>query len=183
MIQSKYKFNAEVTANANKLAYKLRSKRKDMFINIAVPIALIIMIALLVYDITHKNNLTIDIILVVLLVVIEIMNITMPTIIYKSQKKYLKKMEALDSDYYIAEYEKGIFKEKIYKDKAMIYANDISFDKLVNYAEFEHYIVFIFNNYATLIFDLNALESGTREELIKLGEKAREFNTLKKKKK
>lgn len=183
MIQSKYKFNVEISAQAGKLAYKLRSKRKDMFLNIAIPIALVIMTCLLIYDITHDVNYALDIVLLGLLVAIEIMNLIMPIFIFKSQKKYLTQMEALESDYQISEYDKGVFKEKIYKDNKMLYLNEMSLDKLINYTEFEHYIVLIFNNFATLIFDTDAFEFGGKDELIKLCEKAKSVNSLKKKKK
>lgn len=183
MIQSKYEFNLDASAMAGKLAYKLRAKRKDMWVNIAVPIAMIIMVCILIYDILNDNSFVLDIVLMGLLVAIEIMNLCMPILIFKNQKKYLKQIEALKSDYFISEYNKGVFKEKIYKDNKMLYFNEISIDKFFDFAEFDHYIVLIFNNYATLMFDLHNFEMGTKDELVEVLIKVKNIRLNSKKKK
>lgn len=183
MIQSKYEFNLDASATAGKIAYKLRAKRKDMWVNIAVPIALIIMACILIYDILNGKSFVLDVVLIVFLVAIEIMNLCMPILIFKNQKKYLKQIEALKSDYFISEYSKGVFKEKIYKDNKMLYFNEISIDKLFDFAEFDHYVVLIFNNYATLIFDLNNFEMGSKDELMEILNKVKNLNANSKKKK
>ena len=168
MLQSRYKFSRELTAKASKLNYKTQTKRKELFINIAVPIAIILMVAILVYDCIKNNNIVFDIILLVLLLFAEVMNFVMPLIIYKSQMRYLQKLEQLSLDYCIAEYDKGKFREKYYKDKQMIYLNEIDANKFSGFLNYEHYIFIFFNNYATLIFDLNEMEDRDKQELNKL---------------
>ena len=165
MFQSKYKFNADVTATASKLAFKNRGKKRDILVHISVPIAVIIMVAILVYDIINSNSFVFDIILIVMLVVLEVLNLCMPMIVFKSQKKYLKRLEAEDFDYCLAEYDKHEFKEKFYKDKKLVYSNAISEDKVANFAEFEHYFIVIFNNYTALLFDTNQMEIGDADSL------------------
>ncbi|MBQ8430613.1 MAG: hypothetical protein IJX26_01545 [Clostridia bacterium] len=168
MVRSNYKFSSELAAKSGKYAYKLRSKKKDLFVNIFVPIGIIIMLSILIYDLVKGNNPAIDIVLLVLLCVLEGLNIFMPKIIYNSQKKYAKKLEDQNYDTFISEYNKGVFKEKIYNNNKMVYCNEVSIDRLANFVEFEHYFLFIFNNYASVIFDLENLEEGTREDLLKL---------------
>lgn len=168
MIQSKYKHTTELGVKAGQLAFKLRSKKKDTLINIFVPIAILLMVGVLIFDIYKGANIVLDIILLVLLVIIEIMNITMPFIIARSQKKYLKNLEAQEYDYYITEYNKGVFKEKIYKDNKMVYANEITAEKLIGYAEFEHYVLVVFDSFASLVFDTDNMQEGSKEDLIKV---------------
>ena len=165
MIQSKYTNSLELSIKAGKLAYKLRAKKKDLLINIFVPIALIAMIGILIYDINKRSSILLDVVLIVLLLVIESVNIFMPFIIARTQKKYFKKVAELNYDYFISQYDKGVFKEKIYKNNKLIYANEISADKLINYVEFDHYFLCVFDNFAGILFDVQTLESGQLEQL------------------
>lgn len=167
MIQSKYKYTTELGVKAGQLAFKLRSKKKDLLINIFVPIGILLMIGILIFDIYKGASIVLDVVLLSLLSVIEVMNICMPFIIFRTQKKYLKNMEMQNYDYYISEYNKNVFKEKIYKDNKMVYANEISADKLVNFTEFEHYLLLVFDNFASLVFDVDNMQQGSKEDLIK----------------
>ena len=166
MIQSKYEYSTELGIKAGQMAYKLRSKKKELLINIFVPIAILLMIGILIFDVNKGSNIVLDIVLLILLAIIEIMNIFMPYMIAQSQKKYLKHIQSLNYDYYISELNKNVFKEKIYKDNKMIYANEIKAARLVNYAEFEHYVLVVFDNFASIIFDTERMQQGTKEELI-----------------
>lgn len=169
-IQSKFKYNSDSAIKASKLAYKLKRGTKDRVIFYAIPIAIIMMIAILIFDVKKHNNLVLDIVLISMLIIIETLNLCMPFVIAKSQAKYFKKIEELDYDYFISEYNKGVFKEKIYKDNKIVIANEISIDKLQNYAVFDNYLIVIFSNFAILLFDLNALQEGSKEDLINLVE-------------
>ena len=182
MLQSRYKFNSEISAKASKLSYKSQNKKKELFINISIPLAIALMIGILIYDIIKSKNFVFDIILLVLLIVVEAMNISMPHIIYASQKRYLKKLDNLKLDYCIAEYDNGKFKEKYYKDKEMIYFNEIDADKFSSYSYFENYIFIFFNNFLALIFDLNEISEQDKQELIKLVEKLSSLAPTKKRK-
>lgn len=182
MIQSKYKYTSELGEKAGKLAYKLRSKKKDLLINIFVPVAILLTIGILIYDINKDANIILDVILLVLLTVIEIMNICMPLIISKSQKKYLNNIETQEYDYYISEYNKHIFKEKIYKDNKLVYANELSVEKLVNFTQFEHYLLLVFDNFTSLVFDLDSIVEGTKEDLLKTVANILSTNNLRKSK-
>jgi len=182
MLQSRYKFNSEISAKASKLNYKSQTKRKELFINIAVPIGIMLMIGVLIYDIIKDNNLVFDIILLSLLILVEIMNFVMPAVIYSSQKRYLKKLDALNMDYCIAEYDKGKFREKYYKDKQMIYLNEIDADKFASFQMFENYLFIFFNNFSTLIFDLNEMNQNEKTELNALVSKLSSLTKLKGKK-
>lgn len=165
MIQSRYKNNLELSIKAGKLAYKLRASKKDLLINIFVPLALAAMIGILIYDLNKGVSIVLDIVLITLLLIIQCVNIFMPLIIAHTQKKYFKKMEELQYDYCISEFNNGVFKEKIYKDNKLIYANEVSSDKLINYIEFDHYFLCVFNNFAGIIFDTETMDKGQHEQL------------------
>lgn len=168
MLQSKFKYSADMASKASKLAYKLKRGKKDKIIMFAVPIAIILMVAILIYDINKENSIVFDIILIVMLIAITILNLIMPVIASKTQAKYFKKVEEMNYDYFISEYNKGVFKEKVYKDNTLVMANEVDRTKLQNYAQFDHYLMLVFSNYAMLIFDLNAMQEGSSDELLKL---------------
>lgn len=172
MIQSKYKFTSEIGAEASKVAFKTKSKKKEALIYIGVPVALVIMIGILIYDINKGNSIIFDVVLLALLVVLVALNLVMPFIISKTQKKYLSKIDETQFDYLISEYEKGKFKEKIYKDNKMLYCNEVAVDKIMSFKEFElkgnKYFLVLFNNYACIVFDLNNMTIGGRDDLLNL---------------
>jgi len=176
MIQSKYNFNKEIGVEASKVAFKTKSKKKELFLAFAVPVALIVMIGVLIYDIHKGNSLIFDIILLALLVFLSGLNFFMPFVVAKSQNKYLTKIEDEKFDYFISEYHKGKFKEKIYKDNKMVFCNEVEIDKLMSFKEFElngvKYFLVMFNNYASLVFDTTNFVEGSFDELIAVCENA-----------
>ncbi len=168
IFQSKFKYDSATAIQASKLAYKMKRGLKDKIIFWAVPFGILIMAGILIFDLKQHNNFVLDIVLIALLCGIEILNLCMPIIVGKSQAKYFKKLDELNYDFFLSEYNKGVFKEKIYKDNQMMLANQISIDKLQNYTVFDHYLVLIFNNFAMLIFDLDEMVQGNKEDLLKL---------------
>lgn len=183
LIQSKFKYDSKVAGQASKLAYKLNKKTKDKIVFWSIPIAFAIMVGILIYDIIKQNSLVLDIVLLSILVVIEAMNLFMPLIISKMQAKYFKKIDELNYDYFISEYNKGIFKEKIYKDNQIIVANEVGAEKFSNYGIFDHYLVVVFNNFAMLLFDMNEMQSGTKDDLLNTLNECKNINKYLKNKK
>ena len=61
MIQSKYRYTKELGIKAGQLAFKLRSKKKDLLINIFVPIAILLIIGILIFDIYKGASIVLDI--------------------------------------------------------------------------------------------------------------------------
>lgn len=182
MIQSKFKYNSELGATACKIAYKTKGKRKDLLLNIFVPIAFCIMIGMLIYDIKKGASYWLDIVLLILLFVIEVLNFVMPFIVRISQKKYLKQLDEQEIDFNLSEYDKGVFKEKMYKDSQLVYSNSINADDMVDATEFEHYMIIVFKNFTHLVFDLDQLVQGSKEDLISVVKKIKNLNSIKPKK-
>ncbi len=182
ILQSKYKCKSGIAIKASKIAYKLKRAKKDKFVFWATPIALLIMIGIMIYDIVKSNSLVLDIVLVVALALVQILNLVMPIIASKMQAKYFKKLDELNYDYFISEFNDGLFKEKIYKDGQLIMCNQVPVEKLQNYALFDNYLVVVFSNYAMLLFDLESMQMGTKEDLIKLVETATNLGKKKTKK-
>lgn len=181
MIQSKYNYDAEIKAHAEMLAFSKKSKKKDIFAHIFVPLGLLIMLFILIYDIKHDENIIFDCVLIILLVILEIVNLSLPIIIKVSQRKSLKNLENGVVDFCITEYEKGKFKEKLYKDNKIVYQNEIHIDKLANFCEYKSFIILIFNNYQTMLFDSENFQSGSKEELLILLNKAMSYPKVKSK--
>lgn len=183
ILQSKYKCNSEIAIKSSKIAYKLKRAKKDKFAFWATPVALLIMIGVMIYDIVKSNSLVLDIILVAALLLVQILNLVMPIIASKMQAKYFKKLDELNYDYFISEFNDGVFKEKVYKDSQLIMCNQVSIEKMQNYAMFDNFLVVVFDNYAMLLFDLDNMQMGTKEDLIKLMETTMGLKKKKKSKK
>lgn len=183
ILQSKYKYDSSLGIRASKLAYKLNRSKKDKIVFWSIPIGLLIMIGILIFDLKRDNNLVLDFVLIGLLIAVETLNLVMPIIISKSQIKYFKKLDNLEYDYFISEFNKGIFKEKVYKDNELILANQISIEKLKNYGLIDNYMVLVFSNFAMLVFDMDNMQMGTKEELQKLVDTTIGLNKHSKKKK
>ena len=183
IFQSKFKYDSKTAIEASKLAFKAKRGLKDKIIFWSIPLGILIMTAILIFDLKRHNSLVLDFILIGCLVAIEILNLCMPLIVSKSQAKYFKKLDELNYDFFLSEYNKGVFKEKIYKDNQMMLANQISIDKLQNYITFEHYLVLIFSNFAMLIFDLDEMVQGNKEDLLKFVESTTAVNKKSKSKK
>ncbi|MBQ7798680.1 MAG: hypothetical protein IJ371_06120 [Clostridia bacterium] len=164
-IKSQFKYTMDLGVSATKATFKLRKTKKDTTTHILVIVFMFIMAGVLVWDILRDASFTIDLILLIALVVIEILGLIMPRIIIHTQKKFLKQLNLDEMDYTITEISKGKCTETYYKNNKIVMQNVCDISKLVAYEINDNYAYVVFNNFACAIFDLTTLNV-SKEELI-----------------
>ena len=94
MFECKYKYELEDSIVSAKYVYKSQKRTQDKVIAILIPILMVCMVAMLVFDIVKGNSFVWDIVLLVALVVLEAMYLIIPIMLVKSQKKSYNKQKA-----------------------------------------------------------------------------------------
>ena len=156
-ISSQFKYTIDLGVNATKSAFRLKKTIKDRIVHCLVIAFIFIMAGMMIWDIVHDNSFTIDIIILVVLVGMEIFNLIMPSIIIHTQKKFLTKINITEMDYVITEISKDKCTESYYKDNKVAMQNSCDMSKLVAYEIKDGYAYIVFSNFACAIFDLNTL--------------------------
>ncbi len=156
-ISSQFKYTVELGLEATKKTFKLKKSKKDIITHILVAVFIIIVSAVLVWDIVRDASIVIDLIILIALVGIEIFSIVMPFIILHTQKKFLHQLNLAEIDYTVTEISKGKCLENYYKDGKIAMQNVCEMTKLVAYQIDGNYCFIVFSNYACAIFDLTTL--------------------------
>ena len=156
-ISSKFKYTTELGIQASKVSFELKKSKKDIIMHVLIALLVIMMVGVLFYDVKRGAGLTIDIIVLIALVGIEIFNLIMPHIIIHMQKKFLKKLNLAEIDYTITEINKGKCLESYYKDNKITMQNSCDMSKVKAYKTKDNYLFVVFNNFACAIFDINTL--------------------------
>ena len=86
MFECKYKLELEDSIKCAKYVYKSQRRKQDKIIAILIPILMVAMIAMLVYDIISKRSFVWDLVLLIALIVLECMYLIIPIMLVKSQK-------------------------------------------------------------------------------------------------
>ena len=163
-ISSQFKYTVDLGLQATKKTFKLRKSKKDITTHILVAVFILIMAAVLIWDIVRDASIVIDLIILIALVGIEAFGLVMPLIILHTQKKFLKQLNLAEIDYTVTEISKGKCLENYYKDNKIVMQNVCEMTKLVAYQIENNHAFIVFNNYACAIFDLDTL-TVSREEL------------------
>ena len=74
MFKCKYKFEMEDSVTCAKYVYKSQKRKQDKIIAILIPILMVAMIAMMIFDIIAGNSYVWDIVLLVSLVILEILS-------------------------------------------------------------------------------------------------------------
>lgn len=146
MFECKYKLELEDNLISAKYVYKSQRRTKDKVIAVLIPILLISVIAMLVYDIILNKSIVWDVILLVALVFLQGMYWYIPIALKKSQNKsfYSQKLDTMD--YYIAKIDENLCVEAVYKDDKEQYKNTHNLRTLTSYIEDENRLIMVFNN-------------------------------------
>ena len=163
VINSKFKYTVDLGLAATKKTFQLKKSKKDITTHILVAIFVLIVSAVLVWDIIRDASIVIDLIILIALVGIEIFSLIMPRIILHTQKKFLNQLNLAEIDYTITEISKGKCLENYYKNNKIVMQNVCDMNKLVAYQIENNYIFAVFNNYACAIFDINTLSESVEE--------------------
>lgn len=156
-ISSQFKYTTDLGIRATKSTFKLRKTKKDKITHILVIVFIFIMSGMLIWDITRDASFTIDLIVLIALVCMEIFNLIMPTIIIHTQKKFLNQLNLAEIDYTVTQITKDKCTESYYKNNKIVMQNVCDINTLAAYEIKDNYAFLVFNNFACAIFDLNTL--------------------------
>lgn len=178
MFECKYKFELEDSIRCAKYVYKSQKRKQDKIIAILIPILMVCMVAMLVYDIVAKRPFVWDIILLAALVVLETMYLIIPVMLVSSQKKSYKKQNLGEMDYLQVKIDDNLCVETLYKDEKEVAKNIHNLKLLTSYLEDNINLILVFNNVEyvcikknKLTGDLNKLKSHLQKSMSKANNK------------
>lgn len=157
MFECKYKFELQDSIKCAKYVYKSQKRKQDKIIAILVPILMIAMIAMLVYDICVKRSVVWDIILLVALIVLEAMYLMIPVMLVSSQKKSFKKQKLDEMDYLHIKIDDNLCVETLVKDGNEVAKNSHHLKMLTSYLEDNEVVVLVFNKVEYVCIKKNKL--------------------------
>lgn len=160
MFKCKYKFELEDSMISAKYVYRSQKRKQDKIIAILIPILMIAMVAMLVYDIVIENPFVWDIVLISALVVLEILYLIIPTTLAKSQKKSYIKQNLANMDYLLVEINENMCTETMFKDNQEQAKSMHNLRMLSSYIEDDRRIILIFNKVEFVCIRKENLEGG-----------------------
>ena len=99
MFECIFKYELEDSIVSAKYIYKSQKRTQDKVIAILIPVLILSMIAMLVYDIVKNNSIVWDIVLLCALVVLEVMYLIVPLMLVRTQKKSFQKQKIAEMDF------------------------------------------------------------------------------------
>ena len=165
-ITCKFNYTVDLGLDAMRAVFKLRKTKKDVIMNILLIAFIGIFAAMVVANIIQDKSFTMDLIILIALVTMEIFSLIMPIIILHNQKKFLQELNLAEMDYTTTEIIKEKCIETYYKNSKVSMQNVCNMNKLMAYKQHDSYIFAVFSNFACAIFDLTTLNI-ERDELIK----------------
>jgi len=145
MFKCKFKFELEDSLISAKYVYRSQKRKQDKVIAILIPILMVMMIGMLVFDILTKRPYIWDIVLLVALFVLEVMYLIIPYTLVSSQKKAFKKQNLEEMDYFLVEINENVCIETMFKDEKEQAKSMHSLKMLTSYIEDETRLILIFN--------------------------------------
>ena len=166
MFECKYKLELEDCVISAKYVYKSQKRKQDKIIAVLIPILIVCMIAMLIFDIVRGNSYIWDIILLVALLILEIMYLVVPLMLVRSQKKAFKQQKLAEMDYILIMVDDTLCTETLYKDEHEMAKNVHNLRALTSYLEDDSRLVLVFNKVEfvcirkdALTGDINKLKS------------------------
>ena len=145
MFECKFKCELDDCIQSAKYVFKSQRRKQDKVIAILIPILMICMVAMLIFDIVTKKSFVWDIILLTALIVLQVMYILIPIMLVNSQKKAYKKQDLANMDYLHITITQKECIEEMYKNNDVVSKSMHSLRFLTSYLEDETRIILIFN--------------------------------------
>ena len=163
MFKCKYKFELEDSITSAKYVYKSQKRKQDKVIAFLIPILMVSMVAMLVFDIVQGRPFAWDIILLVALLALGIMYIVIPTTIVTSQKKAFYKQKLDEMDYFQVTIDENVCIEAMFKDEQEQAKSVHNLKSLSSYIEDANRIILIFNKVEFVCLRKNCIEGGVEK--------------------
>ena len=145
MFECKFKYEREDSIVSSKYIYKSQKRKQDKIIVILIPILVVCMIGMLVFDIVKGNSFVWDIVLLVALIILEVMYLIIPLMLVKSQKKSFEKQKIGEMDYILIKIDNNSCFEALYKDEKEVSNINHSLKFLTSYFEDNERLILVFN--------------------------------------
>ena len=145
MFECKYKLQLEDCLKCSKYVYKSQKRKQDKVIAVLIPILMLCLIGMLIYDIICKRSILWDAVLLGALVVLQIMYLLIPIMLVKSQKRSFEKQNLGDMDYIHIKIDEKSCIEELVKNEEVVARNNHNLKLLTSYVEDETTITLIFN--------------------------------------
>lgn len=161
MFECKYKFELEDSIISAKYVYKSQRKKKDLVIAYMLPILIVVMVGLLVWDIVKGKNLVWDIVLLTALCILQALYLIMPLTIINQQKKAYKKQNLAEMDELVITIDNsGLCTETLYKDGKEVAKSAHGLRGLTSYIEDSNRLILVFNKVEFVCLRKNAIKGG-----------------------
>lgn len=145
MFECKFKYELEDSIVSSKYIYKSQKRTQDKIIAILIPVLIVCMIGMLIFDIIKNNSLVWDIVLIVALIVLEAMYLVLPLMLTRSQKKSFEKQNIADMDFIFIKIDNNSCYEALYKDDKIVSNITHSLKLLTSYFEDSERLILVFN--------------------------------------
>jgi len=163
MIECKYKCELDDCIQSAKYVYKSQKRKQDKIIAILIPILLVCMVAMLIFDIVTGKSFVWDIILLVALIVLQVMYLIIPVMLVNAQKKAYKKQDLANMDYLKITINQKECIEEMYKNNEVVTRAVHSLRFLTSYLEDDFRIILIFNKVEFVCVKKDSLTGNTNQ--------------------
>ncbi|MFQ6751998.1 MAG: hypothetical protein ACLRFL_00335 [Clostridia bacterium] len=175
MFECNYKYELEDSIVCSKYIYKSQKRRQDKVIAILIPILMVCMVGMLIFDIVMKKSIVWDIVLLVALAVLEVMYLLIPVMLVRAQKKSYNKQNLGEMDSLLIKIDDNICTETLLKDGQEVAKNVHNLKQLTSYIEDKDRLILVFNKVefscirkSALKGDLNKLKSQLEKIMTKV---------------
>ena len=175
MFECNYKYELEDSIVCSKYVYKSQKRRQDKIIAILIPILMVCMVGMLIFDIISKKSIVWDIVLLVALAVLEGMYLLIPVMLVRAQKKSYNTQKLGEMDNLHIKIEDNLCVETLYKDGQEMAKNVHNLKQLTSYIEDNNRLILVFNKVEfacirkdVLKGDLNKLKSHLEKIMTKV---------------
>lgn len=145
MFECKYKLTEQDCIVSAKYVFKSGKRKRDKVIAVLIPVLMVCMVAMLVFDIVTKKSYAWDIVLLCALAVLQIIYAIIPLTIVHSQKKSFKKQNLGEMDYLLIAIDDNLCTETLYKNNQEVAKDMHNLKSLTSYIEDNLRIVLVFN--------------------------------------
>lgn len=145
MFECKFKYELEDSLISAKYIYKSQKRTQDKVIAILVPILMLCMIGMLIYDVLKGKPFVWDVVLLCALAVLEVMYLIIPLMLVRSQKKSFYQNKVNELDYIHITITENACIEKFFKDNEEVSKIEHNLRNLTSYFEDETRLILVFN--------------------------------------
>lgn len=160
MFECKYKLELEDCITSAKYVYKSQKRKKDKIVAILIPVLMVAMAGMLIYDIIAHKIIIWDVVLLIALLVLEVMYIIIPIMLVSSQKKSFKKQNLANMEYLHVKIDDNLCVETLFKDDKEMAKNIHNLKLLTSYIEDKNRLILVFNNVEFVCIRKGSLTGG-----------------------